>query len=521
MAPFYRNPNCTASPLRLSIVAITMLAISSQTYNYSPGLAAAATTLIDYKDALSKSLLFFEVQRSGKLPDNQRVAWRGDSALLDGSDQNVDLTGGYYDAGDNLKFGFPMAFTVAVLSWGALENVAGFQSASELVNVREAIRWGSDYLLKASADVPTRLWVQVGDGDADHQCWQSPETMKTPRTAFQINASNPGTEVAAETAAALAAASLVFKHVDDDYSAVLLTRATMVFEFADKYRASNTGECPFYCSYNGYDDELLWAAAWLLKASCGAGTSNDYLGYLREAMEQNMIVSTVEFSWDNKHAGAAVLILGMSNLFGGERSTLMKAVKERVDDFVCANLQGNALTQVQKTPGGLLYLREWANTQYAAGAAFLATVYADFLLHSKQSSVSCAGTLYSAQDLTNLAQSQMDYILGNNPLQLSYMVGFGTAWPTQVHHRGASVPTWYNPAEAVSCEEGYRLWYHSDDINPNEAVGAVVGGPDQYDAFLDQRSNAAQLEPATYINAFCTGVLARLHQLAHAEISSN
>jgi hypothetical protein len=43
----------------------------------------------DYADALDKAILFFEGQRSGKLPKDQRVNWRGDSALSDGKPQNV------------------------------------------------------------------------------------------------------------------------------------------------------------------------------------------------------------------------------------------------------------------------------------------------------------------------------------------------------------------------------------------------------------------------------------------------
>ena len=43
----------------------------------------------NYGEALTKSLLYFEAQRSGKLPPNQRVNWRGDSALRDGSDAHV------------------------------------------------------------------------------------------------------------------------------------------------------------------------------------------------------------------------------------------------------------------------------------------------------------------------------------------------------------------------------------------------------------------------------------------------
>lgn len=43
----------------------------------------------DYLDALQKSILYYECQRSGRLPSNQRVTWRADSGLNDGASQNV------------------------------------------------------------------------------------------------------------------------------------------------------------------------------------------------------------------------------------------------------------------------------------------------------------------------------------------------------------------------------------------------------------------------------------------------
>lgn len=46
----------------------------------------------DYGDALSKCVLFFEGQRSGKLPSTQRMTWRKDSALRDGTDVGVSLS---------------------------------------------------------------------------------------------------------------------------------------------------------------------------------------------------------------------------------------------------------------------------------------------------------------------------------------------------------------------------------------------------------------------------------------------
>jgi hypothetical protein len=43
----------------------------------------------DYRDALAKSLVFFEAQRSGKLPPAHRLPWRGDSGLNDGAPDHV------------------------------------------------------------------------------------------------------------------------------------------------------------------------------------------------------------------------------------------------------------------------------------------------------------------------------------------------------------------------------------------------------------------------------------------------
>ena len=44
-----------------------------------------------------KSILFYEAQRSGDLPNDNRVSWRGDSALSDTGEFGEDLTGGWYD----------------------------------------------------------------------------------------------------------------------------------------------------------------------------------------------------------------------------------------------------------------------------------------------------------------------------------------------------------------------------------------------------------------------------------------
>lgn len=68
--------------------------------------------------------------------------------------------GGYYDAGDNVKYGFPMAFTVTTLSWAAMFYESELKGTGELENLRDAIKWGTDYFFKAYPK-KNLLYVQV------------------------------------------------------------------------------------------------------------------------------------------------------------------------------------------------------------------------------------------------------------------------------------------------------------------------------------------------------------------------
>ena len=153
----------------------------------------------------------------------------------------VDLTGGYYDAGDNVKYGLPLAFTVTTLAWAALAFQPELQATGELKNVHAAIKWGTDYFLKCTTK-KNHMWVQVGDPNLDHQCWVRPENMNTPRTLYQIDDKTPGTEIAAETAAALAASAIVFRN-EKDYSRRLLNKAKLVTTMFASSHAMRLATC--------------------------------------------------------------------------------------------------------------------------------------------------------------------------------------------------------------------------------------------------------------------------------------
>ncbi|KAI4313747.1 hypothetical protein L6164_026702 [Bauhinia variegata] len=456
----------------------------------------------DYHDALRKSILFFEGQRSGRLPPDQRLRWRRDSALHDGSTFGVDLTGGYYDAGDNIKFGFPMAFTTTMLSWSIIDF--GRNMGPELENAVKAVEWATDYLLKATAR-PGVVFVQVGDPYSDHNCWERPEDMDTLRTVYKIDGSHPGSDVAGETAAALAAASIVFRSRDPAYSRLLLNRAVRAFEFADRHRGAYSSSlyhavCPFYCDVNGYQDELLWGAAWLHKAS----RRRQY----REYIVRNEVVlragDTInEFGWDNKHAGINVLI-SKEVLMG--RAEYFESFRHNAEGFICSILPGISHPQVQYSPGGLLFKAGGSNMQHVTSLSFLLLAYSNYLSHANKV-VPCGETTATPALLKRLARQQVDYILGDNPLGMSYMVGYGARYPQRIHHRASSLPSVAAHPARIGCKAGSR-YFLSPNPNPNVLVGAVVGGPNNTDAFPDSRPFFPETEPTTYINAPLVGLFA-------------
>nr|AGP76406.1 endo-beta-1,4-glucanase 1 [Globitermes sulphureus] len=432
---------------------------------------ALCQTAYHYKQQLRESLLFYEDQRSPRLPQDQKVTWRKDSALNDQGEQGQDLTGGYFDAGDFVKFGFPMAATATVLAWGLMDFEAGYSSAGALDDGRKAVKWATDYFIKAHT-AQNEFYGQVGQGDVDHAYWGRPEDMTMARPAYKIDTSRPGSDLAGETAAALAATSIVFKNVDGTYSNNLLTHARQLFDFANNYRGkysdSITDARNFYASAD-YRDELVWAAAWLYSATNDSSYLNNAESLYNDFGLQNWGGS---LNWDSKASGVQVLLAKLTN---------KQEYKDTLQSYV-----NYLINNQQKTPKGLLYIDMWGSLRHAANAAFIMLEAADLGL--------------SATSYRQFAQTQIDYALGDGGRSL--VCGFGSNPPTRPHHRSSSCP----PAPAT-CD--WNTFNISDPYH-NVLSGALVGGPDQNDNYVDDRSDYVHNEVATDYNAGFQSALAAL-----------
>ena len=426
------------------------------------------TSDFNYGEALQKSLMFYDLQRSGKLPDNIRTNWRGDSCLKDGSDNGLDLTGGFFDAGDNVKFNLPMSYTTALLAWSVYEDRAAYKESGQLDYILDIIRWGNDYFVKCHPE-PNVYYYQVGDGNADHGWWGPAETVEAQmkRPSYKVDLNNPGSTVAAGTAASLAACAVVCRDTDKAYADKCVKHATELFDYANKVKSDSgyTAANGFYQSYGGFKDELAFAAFWLYKATGDEDWLAKAKGFWGEG-DKNWALC-----WDDKSWGTAVLL---ANETGEEK--YRAAVERHIDCWI---------NEMHKTPKGLVFCDQWGSLRYATTTAFVALSY---ITHGEPT------TSAKKDSYLKFAKSQVDYALGSTGR--SFVVGFGVNPPVNPHHRTAHGSYTNNIGDPAN--------------NRHILYGALVGGPGRNDDYSDDRNNYTNNEVACDYNAGFTGALVKL-----------
>jgi len=276
---------------------------------------------------------------------------------------------------------------------------------------------------------------------------------------------------------------MAFRDEDPAYADILLKHGKELYEFAEKYRGtydlSITDAKGYYRSYSGFNDELVWGAAWLYRAT-GDKTYKDKVDKIWDTPYGDLdpdkfLGSGGPISWDDKKAAAYALMA----LTTGESKYVEESTKH-----------SELMVNYNKTPGGLWYdnnLSMWGSNRYASNAAFTVAMLASTMDANNS----------KRKEYVKFVKKQIDYILGDNPAKIDYVVGADPSSPKAVHHRGAS---------------GSK----GADKGPSENVfvlyGALAGGPGARDNFKDARDNYEMNEVALDYNAAFQGLLAFLIQ---------
>ncbi len=228
--------------------------------------AASGQATPDYRDALEKAILFFDANRCGStVGTGNFFPWRGACHISDGNTASpaLDLSGGFHDAGDHVKFGLPQGFSASVLGWSLYEYRADFDREGLTPKTLSTLKYFTDYFLKSHPNATT-FYYHVGDGNADHGFWGSPENQTGNRPVLVARPGTPASDILGQTAAALALMSINYRSTDAAYANRCLTAARELFDMGrtNLGRGTDGGGGAFYRSTSHFDD-LAWAAIWL------------------------------------------------------------------------------------------------------------------------------------------------------------------------------------------------------------------------------------------------------------------
>ena len=418
----------------------------------------------NYAKVLQESLYFYDANMCGNLEGKCALSWRGnchtkkDSSVTytnNGKTYTLDVSGGFHDAGDHVKFGLPQGYAASMLGMSYYQFKDAFEELGQTEHLKTITDYFCDYFKRCTVyegnDV-IAFCYQVGDGGSDHAIWSAPENQDSlERPAFFADASNPATD---EVSVAIAALALNYKNFGN---AEDLKVAKDLYAFVQKNSKScaTTGAYPYYHSQS-YGDDLALAASALMVATGDSSYNTVYNEYKESG--NNGVNQYWVLDWANSGAMACML---------QKDSAKLKSITE-----VC--------TQKGKIDGVFNCVSDWGSCRYSAAEQFTGLVY---------------DKLMGTSTFKDWAISQMNYMIGDNPNKRCYIVGYNENSSKYPHHRAASNST----GDKVYNENHYTL------------LGALVGGPGSGGQYYDKQEDYHCNEVALDYNAGLVGSAAGLY----------
>jgi len=352
----------------------------------------------------------------------------------------VPLDGGFYDAGDFMKFGLPLGFSVYCLLKGYdafpdpacyddFNSLSAIGTKDNIPDILNEAKVGTDYIIKAVIS-STQIVQTVGNGQNDHGALTESGYGNSTRTAPRPVSYCTGADVPGFYAAALALMSILYQPYDAAYAATCLQKAVTAYTFAIAHPSicaeqtdPSTG-APFYTSAT-YQDKLACAAIELYRATKTAT-------YLTAAKTYFAAVSQPHYD-----------VLGYAHCSDLAAFELYRSGK---DTAAIGSLVGNVSTELGRVVkagtnfvgGATVNATNWGTCRTVGNAAFTAA-----LLYMINGDV---GT-------KSFAIQQIQWLAGISPYTRSWITQYGTNFPQNPHSR--------------------------NDINlrPVRLTGGVVSGP--------------------------------------------
>lgn len=457
----------------------------------------AQFTTDDYKKALWMTTRMYGGQRDGQGPNwlimdhnvsNNGITRKGVDFISD-QDNGYDLSGGWHDCADHVKFGQTQYYSGYVLLLGYSifptgyddyysADYNGYHSAQDFTwegkkgvpngipDILDEVKYATDYFIKCIKDENT-FYSQVGDGDYDHTKWVTSVYMSTlamnvggePRPVLK----NPDdASMVSFCGAALAAMSVEYRKFDKAYADTCLAHAIYAYQYAKAHPKANayTISGSYYTNDNDWRDNFVCLCAELYRATGQTQYKTEALGYSSNIGENYWVLD-----YQNSQDLALYHLAKLGD--GSALTKLQNTVNRYLGDV---NSQG--VIQV----GG-----SWGQMRYCANACFSVSIYQ---------------SLSGATSVNTDVQNSINYIFGDNSASQSFVVGFGSKSPQHPHHRNIYLDDTDNIGNQLSIP------------SRNKQHGYMVGGTYSPSSFTDDINTYSTSEGCIDYQAGLEGVLA-------------
>ena len=438
-----------------------------------PFAVLPATTL--YEQPLANALSFYENERDGpefirsalrSAPGhlNDRTAsvyatpavngegeFKGDLAS---TGETLDASGGWWDAGDYLKFVETTSYTVALQLAGVRDFPAQMGAGAGASNFTAEARFGVEWLLRMWNDTTRTLYYQVGIGEGnastlgDHDLWRLPQADDTyggqdPSSRYirhrpVFRAAPPGSLVspnlAGRDAAAFALCDQVFRSSDPQLAARCLSAGEHIFELADTEPHGHLLTAipfDFYPESEWRDDLELGATE--LAIALASGTPPAGLPHTQSSYYLERAASWASAYIAHSGEGDPLNLYDVSGLAHFELVRAMRllgsppglAVSEAQLIANLARQLEAASAQAQSDPFGFGFPWDTADTaSHGDGLSVMASEYYE---------------LTGQASYRTLAARWLGNVLGANAWGVSLIVGDGSTFPDCLSHQVANL----------------------------------------------------------------------------------
>ena len=427
---------------------------------------------------------FIRTQRCGFNPHLQEFCHQQDGLSFFGKrpdSTRIDATGGWHDAGDQLKYLITgsnttarllMAYQMNSKDFKDAFNARGLVGANTLPDILDEAKWGLEWILKLHP-APDELYHQVAD-DRDHRGFKLPDEdnadygwgANTFRPVYFATGKPQGlskyksratgiANLAGRSAATLALGYDVFEKMEgfEVFAGTCLKAAKELYRMGQEqegYQQGNSFGAPYRYEENTWADDMEWAAAQLYKVT-------GQKSYLKDARRYAGIIGT--WSWMERDTASHYEMYPFVNM--GHYA--LWQVGSRKDKRQMAAFYEHNLDQIQRrardNPYEVGHLFIWCSNNLAAAVATQAMLYEE---------------MTGSRKFRSLMLSHVNWLFGLNPWSSSMITGIpeDADTPVDVH-----MPFWVLRQQAVkgSLVDG-PLWSSIHD----GMLGIGISEPDEY-----------------------------------------